>query len=104
NVIATMAGKDFPDEWVMYGNHHDAWVNGANDPVSGSAVVLETARVLGQLRRGGWQPSRTIKLGFWDGEEFGIIGSTEWVEKHGPELRQKLVAYFNSDSNGRGQI
>ena len=104
NVIATMAGKDFPDEWVMYGNHHDAWVSGANDPVSGSAVVLETARVMGQLRRGGWQPSRTIKLGFWDGEEFGIIGSTEWVEQHGPELRQKLVAYFNSDSNGRGQI
>lgn len=104
NVIATMAGNDFPDEWVLYGNHHDAWVNGANDPVSGSAVVLETARVLGELRRGGWQPSRTIKLAFWDGEEFGIIGSTEWVEKHDPELQRKLVAYFNSDSNGRGQI
>lgn len=104
NVIATMAGKDFPDEWVLYGNHHDAWVNGADDPVSGSAVVLETARVMGELRRGGWRPSRTIKLAFWDGEEFGIIGSTEWVEKHGPELQQKLVAYFNSDSNGRGQI
>lgn len=104
NVIATMTGKEFPDEWVLYGNHHDAWVNGANDPVSGSAVVLETARVMGKLRRDGWQPSRTIKLCFWDGEEFGIIGSTEWVEKHGPELQRKLVAYFNSDSNGRGQI
>ncbi|MDZ7639158.1 MAG: M28 family peptidase [Bryobacterales bacterium] len=84
-------------EWVLYGNHHDAWVNGANDPVSGTSVVLETARVLAALRKGGWQPSRTIKLCFWDGEEFGIIGSTEWVEKHGRELQSKLVAYFNSD-------
>lgn len=104
NVVATMTGKDFPDEWVLYGNHHDAWVNGANDPVSGSAVVLETARVMGELSRGGWRPSRTIKLAFWDAEEFAIVGSTEWVEKHGPELQRKLVAYFNSDSNGRGQI
>lgn len=104
NVIATLPGKEFPDEWVMYGNHHDAWVNGANDPVSGTSVVMETARVLGQLQRGGWRPARTIKLAFWDGEEFGIIGSTEWVEKHAAALQQKLVAYFNSDSNGRGQI
>lgn len=104
NVIATIPGKEFPDEWVMYGNHHDAWVNGANDPVSGTAVVLETARVLGELYRNGWRPARTIKLAFWDGEEFGIIGSTEWVEKHSAELQRKLVAYFNSDSNGRGQI
>lgn len=104
NVIATIPGKDFPDEWVMYGNHHDAWVNGANDPVSGTSVVLETARVLAGLRKEGWQPARTIKLAFWDGEEFGIIGSTEWVEQHARELQQKLVAYFNSDSNGRGQL
>ncbi len=104
NVIATLAGKDFPDEWVLYGNHHDAWVNGAHDPVSGAAVVLETGRVLGELASDGWRPSRTIKLCLWDGEEFGIIGSTEWVEKHAPELREKLVAYFNSDSNGRGTL
>ncbi|MCW5963025.1 MAG: M28 family peptidase [Bryobacterales bacterium] len=104
NVVATIPGKDFPDEWVIYGNHHDAWVNGANDPVSGTSVVLETGRVLAELRKQGWQPSRTIKLCFWDGEEFGIIGSTEWVEHHAQELRQKLVAYFNSDSNGRGQL
>ncbi|MCU0227127.1 MAG: M28 family metallopeptidase [Bryobacterales bacterium] len=104
NVIATIPGKDFPDEWVMYGNHHDAWVNGANDPVSGASVVLETARVLASLKQEGWQPSRTIKLAFWDGEEFGIIGSTEWVEQHARELQRKLVAYFNSDSNGRGQL
>ncbi len=104
NVVATIPGKDFPDEWVVYGNHHDAWVNGANDPISGTSVVLETGRVLGALRKSGWQPSRTIKLAFWDGEEFGIIGSTEWVEHHALELQQKLVAYFNSDSNGRGQL
>ncbi len=104
NVIATIPGKEFPDEWVIYGNHHDAWVNGANDPVSGTSVVLETGRVLASLKKGGWQPSRTIKLAFWDGEEFGIIGSTEWVEHHARELQQKLVAYFNSDSNGRGQL
>jgi len=104
NVVATIKGKDFPNEWVVYGNHHDAWVNGANDPVSGASAVLETARVLGALRKGGWQPSRTIKLCLWDGEEFGIIGSTEWVELHAKELQNKLVAYFNSDSNGRGQL
>lgn len=104
NVIATMPGKDFPDEWVVYGNHHDAWVNGANDPISGTSVVLETGRVLGALAKNKWQPSRTIKLCLWDGEEFGIIGSTEWVEKHADELQNKLVAYFNSDSNGRGQL
>lgn len=104
NVVATIKGKDFPDEWVVYGNHHDAWVNGANDPVSGASAVLETARVLGALRKRGWQPSRTIKLCLWDGEEFGIIGSTEWVELHAKELQNKLVAYFNSDSNGRGQL
>jgi N-acetylated-alpha-linked acidic dipeptidase len=104
NVIATIPGKDFPDEWVVYGNHHDAWVNGANDPISGTSVVLETGRVLAELRKGGWQPSRTIKLCLWDGEEFGIIGSTEWVEHHAETLQKKLVAYFNSDSNGRGQL
>lgn len=104
NVIATMPGTQFPDEWVIYGNHHDAWVNGANDPVSGASAVLETARVLAELRKSGWQPERTIKLCFWDGEEYGIIGSTEWVERHRDELQRKLVAYFNSDSNGRGQI
>ncbi|MCZ2155002.1 MAG: M28 family peptidase [Bryobacterales bacterium] len=104
NVIATLKGKDFPDEWVLYGNHHDAWVNGAHDPVSGTAVVLETGRVLGELAKTGWRPSRTIKLCLWDGEEFGIIGSTEWVEKHAAELQTNLVAYFNSDSNGRGTL
>jgi N-acetylated-alpha-linked acidic dipeptidase len=104
NVIATIPGKDFPDEWVIYGNHHDAWVNGANDPVSGAAVVLETGRVLGSLYREGWRPSRTIKLAFWDAEEYGLIGSTEWVEQYAAELQKKLVAYFNSDSNGRGQL
>lgn len=102
NVIATLPGTTSPDDWILYGNHHDAWVNGANDPVSGAASLLETARSLGELRQQGWQPQRTIKFALWDGEEFGLIGSTEWGEKHDTELSAKAVAYFNSDSNGRG--
>ncbi len=104
NVIATIPGSEAADEWVLYGNHHDAWVNGAHDPISGAVVVLETARTLSELRKTGWKPKRTIKFALWDAEEFGLIGSTEWVEKHEPELKQKLVAYFNSDTNGKGQF
>jgi N-acetylated-alpha-linked acidic dipeptidase len=104
DVIATIPGTTAPDEWVMAGNHYDAWVNGADDPVSGAAALLETARALGNLKRQGWNPKRTIKLAFWDGEEFGLMGSTEWVEKHQDELKTKAVAYFNSDSTGRGWL
>ena len=104
NVIATIPGSTYPDEWILYGNHHDAWVNGANDPVSGAASLLETARTLAELRKQGWTPKRTIKLAFWDAEEFGLIGSTEWVEKHRDELMQKAVAYLNTDSNGKGRF
>lgn len=104
NVIATMAGREAADEWVIYGNHHDAWVNGANDPVSGAAVVLETARSLAELRKTGWQPRRTLVFALWDGEEFGLVGSTEWVEKHKAELERKAVVYFNSDTNGKGTL
>ena len=104
NVIATIRGSELPDEWVLYGNHHDAWVNGAHDPASGAVAVLESARTLSELRKSGWQPKRTIKFALWDAEEFGLIGSTEWVEKHEPELKQKLIAYFNSDTNGKGQF
>ncbi|MFN9460916.1 MAG: M28 family metallopeptidase [Acidobacteriota bacterium] len=104
NVIATIPGSVNPDEWVIYGNHHDAWVNGANDPVSGAAAVLETARAFGELYKTGWRPRRTLVFALWDAEEFGLIGSTEWVEKHLPELKQKAVAYFNSDSNGKGPL
>ena len=104
DVIAVIPGTVYKDQWVIYGNHHDAWVNGANDPASGVAVLLETARTLSLLRKQGWQPKRTIVLALWDGEEFGLTGSTEWVEKHEQELEQKGAIYINSDANGRGTL
>jgi N-acetylated-alpha-linked acidic dipeptidase len=102
DVIAKIPGSTFPDEWIIRGNHHDAWVNGANDPVSGMAPELEEARALGELRRRGWSPKRTIVYASWDGEEPGLLGSTEWVETHEKELREHAVAYINTDGNGRG--
>jgi len=102
DVIAKIPGSLFPDEWIIRGNHHDAWVNGTADPVSGMAPELEEARVLGELRKQGWQPKRTIVYASWDGEEPGLLGSTEWVETHEAELLQHAVAYINSDGNGRG--
>jgi N-acetylated-alpha-linked acidic dipeptidase len=102
DVIATMKGSTAADEWVLRGNHHDAWVNGADDPVSGMSVVLEEARVLGDLYKQGWRPRRTIIYCAWDGEEPGLLGSTEWVETHQADLQKHAVAYLNSDSNGRG--
>jgi N-acetylated-alpha-linked acidic dipeptidase len=102
NVIATLRGSTFPDEWVIRGNHHDAWVNGAMDPASGMAAELEEARALGELVKQGWRPKRTIVYAAWDGEEQGLLGSTEWVEQHEAELRQKAVAYVNGDNNARG--
>ena len=102
NVIATMKGTDFPDQWIMRGNHHDAWVHGANDPVSGMIVLLEEARVIGELAKKGQKPKRTLVYCAWDAEEPGLIGSTEWVEDHKKEIQQKVVAYINTDGNGRG--
>lgn len=102
DVIATLKGSDFPDEWVLRGNHHDAWVNGADDPVSGMVAVLEEARMLGELHKQGWNPKRTIIYCAWDGEEPGLLGSVEWVESHLPDLAKHAVAYLNSDSNERG--
>jgi N-acetylated-alpha-linked acidic dipeptidase len=102
DVIAKMPGSERPDEWVIRGNHHDAWVNGANDPLSGQVAMLEEARGLGELAKSGWRPKRTIVYCSWDGEEEGLLGSTEWVEAHATELSQKAVAYINSDTNGRG--
>ncbi|MEO5984002.1 MAG: transferrin receptor-like dimerization domain-containing protein [Ferruginibacter sp.] len=102
NVIAKLKGSDFPDEWVIRGNHHDAWVNGANDPLSGQAAMMEEARSIGELAKTGWRPKRTIMYCAWDGEEPGLLGSTEWVELHEKELQQKAVLYINSDGNGRG--
>jgi N-acetylated-alpha-linked acidic dipeptidase len=102
NVIATIKGSEFPDQWVIRGNHHDAWVNGANDPISGLAAELEEAISIGQLLKTGWKPKRTLVYCAWDAEEPGLIGSTEWVEDHQNELKQKAVAYINSDGNARG--
>lgn len=102
NVIATMKGTDFPDQWVMRGNHHDAWVHGANDPVSGMVALMEEARAVGELAKKGQKPKRTLVYCAWDAEEPGLIGSTEWVEDHKKELQQKVVAYINTDGNGRG--
>jgi N-acetylated-alpha-linked acidic dipeptidase len=104
DVIATISGGAYKDEWILYGNHHDAWVNGASDPISGAAALLETARTLAEMRKQGWAPKRTIRLALWDGEEFGLVGSTEWTEKHQEELERKAAVYINSDSNGRGAI
>ena len=102
NVIARLPGATYPDEWIIRGNHHDAWVNGAQDPASGMSAQLEEARALGQLVKQGWRPQRTIVYAAWDGEEQGLLGSTEWVEHHEPELREKAVVYINTDGNGRG--
>jgi N-acetylated-alpha-linked acidic dipeptidase len=102
DVIAKIPGSQFPDEWVLRGNHHDAWVNGAEDPISGQVAVLEEARSLGELVKAGWKPKRTIIFCSWDGEEPGLLGSVEWIETHAAELRQHAVAYINSDTNDRG--
>jgi N-acetylated-alpha-linked acidic dipeptidase len=104
DVIAKIPGSEAPDEWIIRGNHHDAWVNGAEDPVSGQVALLEEARALGELRKQGWQPRRTIIYTAWDGEEPMLLGSTEWAEQHAEELRQHAVAYINSDTNDRGLL
>jgi N-acetylated-alpha-linked acidic dipeptidase len=102
NVIARMHGSERPDQWVIRGNHHDAWVNGAEDPVSGQVALMEEARALGELAKSGWRPKRTIVYCAWDGEEEGLLGSTEWAEAHAEELKGHAVAYVNSDGNARG--
>jgi N-acetylated-alpha-linked acidic dipeptidase len=102
NVIAKLPGSTFPDEWILRGNHHDAWVNGASDPVSGTAALLEEARALSELRKSGWSPKRTIVYAAWDGEEPALLGSTEWVEAHADDLKDHAVVYINTDGNGRG--
>ncbi len=102
NVIATIKGSEYPDQWIVRGNHHDAWVNGANDPISGIAAELEEAIAIGGLLKQGWKPKRTLIYCAWDAEEPGLMGSTEWVEDHALELQAKAVAYINSDGNGRG--
>lgn len=102
NVIAKIKGAVYPDQWVIRGNHHDAWVFGAKDPLSGNVAMMEEAKAIGKLAQNGWRPKRTIVYCSWDGEEQGLIGSTEWAEEHAKELRKKAVIYINSDSNSRG--
>jgi len=104
DVIATMRGAEEPDLWVLRANHHDGWVNGAEDPISGQVALLEEARALGQLAASGWKPKRTIIYCSWDGEEPMLLGSTEWAETHADELRQHAAVYINSDGNGRGYL
>jgi N-acetylated-alpha-linked acidic dipeptidase len=104
NVIARIQGSEQPDAWIIRGNHHDAWVNGAADPTSGQIALLEEARSLGALVKQGWRPKRTIIYCAWDGEEPMLLGSTEWAETHEKELMEHAVAYINSDGNGRGYL
>jgi N-acetylated-alpha-linked acidic dipeptidase len=104
NVIARIEGTELPDQWILHGNHHDAWVNGATDPTSGNVALMETARSLGGLLKTGWRPKRTIVIASWDGEEWGLLGSTEWAEKHKDTLDRSGVVYINSDSTGKGWL
>jgi N-acetylated-alpha-linked acidic dipeptidase len=104
DVIAKIPGSVAPDEWIIRGNHHDAWVNGAEDPISAQVSLLEEARTLGLLLKQGWKPRRTIIYCAWDGEEPMLLGSTEWVETHADELRQHAAVYINTDGNDRGVL
>ena len=104
DVIAVMRGTELPDEWIMRGNHHDAWVYGGNDPLSGQVAMLSEAKAIGLLAKSGQRPKRTIVYCSWDGEEPGLLGSTEFVETHLDELTKKAALYVNSDSNGRGTL
>ncbi len=104
NVVATLRGAELPDEWIVRGNHIDGWVNGATDPLAGMIAELEEARALGELLKQGWRPRRTIIYTGWDAEEPALLGSTEWAEHHGSELKDKAVVYINTDGNGRGYL
>jgi len=102
DVIAMLPGSVYPDQWIVRGNHHDGWVFGASDPLTGQVALMSEAKAMGQLYRQGWRPARTIVYASWDGEEPGLLGSTEWAEAHAAELKRKALIYINSDVNGRG--
>ena len=102
DVIAKIRGVEEPEQWIIRGNHHDAWVFGAADPLSGHVALLAEARAIGRLLMSGWRPRRTLVYASWDGEEPGLLGSTEWVEAHAAELKSKAILYVNSDMNSRG--
>lgn len=102
DVIAVMKGSTWPEQWVVRGNHHDGWVFGASDPLSGQVAILAEAKAIGTLVKRGWRPKRTLVYASWDAEEPMLLGSTEWTKAHASELRKKTVLYVNSDSNERG--
>lgn len=104
NVIATMKGSEYPDQWVIRGNHHDGWNHGAADPLSGLVALMSEAQALSRLADAGHKPARTVVYAAWDAEEQGLIGSTEWVEEHASELSERAVAYINTDGNSRGFV
>ena len=104
DVVFRIPGSESPDQWIVRGNHHDGWVNGAEDPISGQIALLEEARALSELLKQGWKPKRTIVYCAWDGEEPMLLGSTEWAEFHGDELKQHAALYINTDGNGRGYL
>ena len=101
-MVSKIQGSESPDQWIIRGNHHDGWVNGAENTISGQIALLEEARALGELLKQGWKPKRTIVYCAWDGEEPMLLGSTEWAEYHGDELKQHAALYINTDGNGRG--
>jgi N-acetylated-alpha-linked acidic dipeptidase len=102
DVIAMIKGSEFPDEWIVRGNHHDGWVLGSDDPLTGNVALLDEAKAIGALVKQGWKPKRTLVYASWDGEEPGLLGSTEWAETHADELQKKAVLYFNTDNNSHG--
>jgi len=102
DVIATLKGSTYPDQWIVRGNHRDGWVFGAADPLSGQVALMSEAKALGALYRQGWRPERTIVYASWDAEEPSLLGSTEWVETHADELKRKALLYINTDNSGRG--
>jgi N-acetylated-alpha-linked acidic dipeptidase len=102
NVVAVMKGSTYPDQWILRGNHHDGWVFGAADPISGHIALMGEAKAIGALAKTGWRPKRTLVYLSWDGEEPLLLGSTEWAETHGPELKEKALVYVNTDGGARG--
>jgi N-acetylated-alpha-linked acidic dipeptidase len=102
NVVAVMKGSVYPDQWIMRGNHHDGWVFGAADPMSGHIAMMGEAKAIGELAKTGWRPKRTLVYLSWDAEEPMLLGSTEWAETHAAELKDKALVYVNTDGSGRG--
>lgn len=102
NVVGTIEGSEYPDEWIILGSHHDAWGFGATDPNSGTAMLLTLAESLGEMLQNGNRPKRSIMIAHWDAEEFLLIGSTEWVEQLREELNASAVLYLNADMSVTG--